>query len=313
MRSVLFCCQALLPDDYPHRRLLTLLLGLSTLWCCTTPRGTQSIGAGQPAGPLNWTLDGWVKPADNPILQPTDTLVFDDPVSDTRLSWAAADLFNPGAIAKGDSVYLFFRAEDDAAAELGYRTSRVGLAVSADGLHFRADARPVLYPDPEDEQASFEVPGGCEDPRVVLLPDGRYLMLYTAWNREVARLSAATSTDLRHWTKHGPVFAEAFEGRFLDLWTKSGSVVCEPNEQQTLQAVHIQGRYWMYWGDAVVGIAHSEDGLQWTPVLDHNDELQEARADARSHVLERTDQPRRRTALRLRLCALQRPRRAQAA
>jgi len=189
-----------------------------------------------------------------------------------EVAWQRADVFNPGAVTAGDSVYLLFRAEDNPDVGLGYRTSRVGLAASADGLNFVRDAIPVLYPD-EDSMADYEWPGGCEDPRVIHHPEGGFLMYYTAWNQDVARLSAARSPDLRSWTKHGPVFESAYGGRFHDTWTKSGSVVCSVNARGELIATKLDGRYWMYWGDAIVGIAHSENLLDWTPVLNPDGSL----------------------------------------
>ncbi len=105
------------------------------------------------------------------------------------------------------------------------------------------------------------------------LPDGRYLMLYTGWNQETARLCAATSEDLETWTKHGPVFQEAYGGKFHDTWSKSGSVVCEQKDDGRLVATKIKGKYWMYWGDAVVGLAHSDNLLDWTPVVNADSTL----------------------------------------
>ena len=217
-------------------------------------------------------LDDLYKPTENPILTPDFSYTFRDPLADTLVRWQRADVFNPGAVVRGDSVYLLFRAEDNPHAILGGRTSRIGLAASADGLHFERRPEPVLYPA-DDNNREFESPGGCEDPRVVELPDGRYLMLYTAWNQDVARLCAATSTNLTVWEKHGPVFREAYGGRFHDTWTKSGSVVCEQQADGRLVATQIDGKYWMYWGDAVVGLAYSDDLLDWTPVLNDDGSL----------------------------------------
>ena len=218
-------------------------------------------------------ITGWDKPEANPVLSADSTYRFVDPHSGAGVAWQRADVFNPGAVTQGDSVYLLFRAEDDPAARLGHRTSRIGLAASADGLAFVRDAQPVLYPDPDDASAAYEYPGGCEDPRVVRTPEGRFLMHYTAWNRDVARLSVATSDDLRTWTKHGPAFEHAYGGRFHDTWTKSGSVVCGLDDDGHLVAAEIDGRYWMYWGDAVVGLAYSDDLLDWTPVLNADSTL----------------------------------------
>jgi predicted GH43/DUF377 family glycosyl hydrolase len=93
---------------------------------------------------------------------------------------------------KDGKVFLFFRAEDNPAAAIGGRTSRIGLAWSEDGIHFTRAPGPVLYPD-RDAFQQYDYPGGCEDPRVVEAPDGRYIMAYTSWNGQTARLSIAVS------------------------------------------------------------------------------------------------------------------------
>ena len=135
-----------------------------------------------------------------------------------------ADVFNPAAIVKDNKIHVLFRAEDNPDAILGRRTSRIGLATSEDGIHFDIYPEPVLYPDSGDF-LQYDYPGGCEDPRVVVTEEGLYVMAYTAWNQDVARLSIAFSRDLIHWEKKGPAFATAYEGKFLDLWSKSGSII----------------------------------------------------------------------------------------
>ncbi len=249
----------------PPLALLILLLGL--VGCRTAPET-------KPAPPRTSTpwLTGFTKPAENPILRADSSYVFDDPLTGSSVRWQRADVFNPGAVVRGDSVYLFFRAEDNPRATLGRRTSRIGLAASADGIDFVRRPSPVLYPGP-DNNREFEDPGGCEDPRVVELPDGRYLMLYTAYNQQAARLCSATSANLTDWTKHGPVFQDAYGGKFHDTWSKSGSVVCQLDARGHLIATPINGKYWMYWGDAVVGLAYSDDLLDWTPVLNPDSTL----------------------------------------
>lgn len=220
-----------------------------------------------------WLL-GFEKPATNPILLPDSTATFLDPISGGRVAWQRADVFNPGAVVYRDTVFLLFRAEDNPAAGIGGRTSRIGLAWSTDGINFNKYPEPVLFPT-RDDQARYDHPGGMEDPRIVRLEDGRFLMLYTAWNRETARLSAATSTDLKSWTKHGPVFETAYNGQYLDTWSKSGAVVTAL-ENGELRARKINGKYYMYWGELFVNVATSEDGINWVPAVDENGNLQKS-------------------------------------
>lgn len=164
-------------------------------------------------------------------------------------------------------VCLLYRAEDGSGNGIGTHTSRLGLAESDDGLTFKLHAEPVLYPM-DDAQAGYEWPGGCEDPRLVELPEGGYLLTYTQWDRKTARLAVATSPDLRTWTKHGPAFA----GVYRDLWSKAGAIITEIVDDR-LVAARIHGRYWMYWGEGRVYAATSEDGLTWEPVLDEQGEI----------------------------------------
>lgn len=250
----------------------------------TAPTTLMISGSGSP-----W-LTGFTKPPENPILRADSSYIFLDPITNTSVRWQRADVFNPGAVVRGDSVYLFFRAEDNPRAILGRRTSRIGLAASADGINFTRHDAPVLYPD-LDNNRHFEEPGGCEDPRVVQLTDGRYLMLYTGWNQEVARLCSATSTNLTNWIKHGPVFQRAYGGKFHDTWSKSGSVVCKLDAKGHLVATKINGKYWMYWGDAVVGLAHSDDLLDWTPVLNADSTLYDPLPRRPGHFDSRLSEP----------------------
>ena len=217
-----------------------------------------------------WLL-GFKKTAINPIMTADSSFVFNDPITDTLVHWQKADVFNPAAILRNDTIFMLFRAEDNPAAILGGRTSRIGLAYSLDGINFTKYAKPVLFPS-NDEFQKWDYPGGIEDPRVVETPEGNYIMLYTSWNKDVARLSSASSKDLKTWVKNGPVFKNASNGKFLDIWSKSGSVVTELVDGR-LKAKKINGKYLMYWGELFVNLATSEDGLNWEPTLNDSGEL----------------------------------------
>ena len=130
---------------------------------------------------------------------------FTCPLLGTPVAWAAKDVFNPAAVVRDGKVHLLFRGEDAVGPYSG--TSRIGLAVSNDGITFNVEPEPVLYPEPDVWQP-WEWPGGCEDPRVVESPDGGYVCLYTAFDGKASCLSAATSADLpglrRERTPTGP-------------------------------------------------------------------------------------------------------------
>lgn len=128
-----------------------------------------------------------------------------------------------------------------------------------------------MYPD-EDTQKENEWPGGCEDPRIAVTEDGTYVMFYTQWNRKIFRLAVATSKDLVHWTKHGPAFHEAYNGKFKDLKCKSGSIVTKVENGKQVVA-KVNGKYMMYWGERFMNIATSDDLINWKPTLNEKGEL----------------------------------------
>ncbi len=219
----------------------------------------------------SWEMRGFVKPSFNPIMQADSSYTFFCPVKKEMVQWQKADVFNPAAVVRKGKVYILFRAEDIPGTAIGMRTSRIGLAISNDGIHFTKMKDPVLYPD-SSEFLQYDYPGGCEDPRIVEKKDGTYVLLYTSWNRDVARLSVATSPDLVHWKKHGPAFAKAYKGKFLNTWSKSGSVVTKMVNKKIIAAT-VNGKYWMYWGENPMYLAHSENLVDWTPVVNEQQEL----------------------------------------
>lgn len=221
----------------------------------------------------DWSMGPFIRPANaNPILSPDRKTVFFDPMSKKKLAWEAGDVFNPAAAVNNNKIYVLYRAEDESGKGIGKRTSRLGIAESRDGIKMKKRPKPVFYPD-EDEQKEYEWPGGCEDPRIAVTDDGLYLMLYTQWNRKSFRLAVATSKDLVNWTKHGPAFHKAYNGRFKDLKCKSASIVTKiENGKQVIAKVN--GKYMMYWGERFMNIATSDDLVNWEPALNEKGELQ---------------------------------------
>lgn len=220
----------------------------------------------------DWALGGFVRPEKaNPIITPNPSNQFDCPMQDKKIGWEESDVFNPAATVKDGKIYVLYRAEDNSATGIGKRTSRIGLAESEDGIHMKRRKTPVMYPD-KDNMKEYEWEGGCEDPRVTMTEDGLYVMAYTSWNRKVARLCIATSHDLVKWEKHGPAFAKAYNGRFKDIFCKSGSMVTTIKDGKQV-LTKIDGKYFMYWGEHAVHAATSDDLVNWTPILDEKNEL----------------------------------------
>lgn len=211
--------------------------------------------------PSDWVLGPFTKlDAANPVLGPCEDARWDCGLAGS-VAWEAKDVFNPAAVVRDGVVHLLYRAEDRVGKHLG--TSRIGLARSADGLVFERERSPVLFPA-DDAQRRYEWEGGTEDPRVCATEEGGYLLTYTAYDGEKARLCVATSPDLRNWTKHGLAFKS-----MPDLWGKAGSVVCRV-EGERLVATRIGGKYWMYWGESYVFAATSDDLIDWNPVVHPN-------------------------------------------
>lgn len=148
----------------------------------------------------------------NPVLVPEDV-----PFA------KCSGVFNAGAVADARTrrVVLLFRAFE---AETG--RSSIGLAVSADGIHFdEVRDRPALSRvEPYEEW-------GVEDPRVAwLAAEGRYAITYTGHSPAGPRLCLATTDDVldpSRYRRHGPrlatenkngvVFPETIAGRYAVL------------------------------------------------------------------------------------------------
>lgn len=223
----------------------TLLLTAVIFTACTTHTTPATE---------EWQLTGFAK-ADsiNPILSPSAAETFTCPLQQTTIAWSEKNVLNPAAVVKDGKVYLLYRSQDSA------MTSRLGLAVSDDGLHFTKMKEPVLYPD-NDSMKRYEWKGGVEDPRIVEAPDGRYILTYTSYDGKTARLCIASSTNLLHWTKHGLVLNTE---KYKDAWSKSGAIVAEQKDNKII-AAKINGKYWMYFGDTDLFMASSDDLIHWT-------------------------------------------------
>ena len=188
----------------------------------------------------------------NPIMKPDSSQVFDCPISKKSIQWEARNVLNPSAIVKDGKVYLIYRAQDAAG------TSRIGVAISEDGLHFNKMPTPVLYPD-DDSLKKYEWHGGIEDPRVVETEDGSYMLTYTSYDGKTARLCFAFSKDLLHWEKMGPVLKNE---KYINAWSKSGAMVVEEKNGKMVTA-KVNGKYWMYYGDTDIFMASSDDLKNW--------------------------------------------------
>jgi predicted GH43/DUF377 family glycosyl hydrolase len=218
----------------------------------------------------SWVIGPFFRPSEAPVIEPNKFYYFTDPISREKTFWDAGHTFNPAAtISPGGDVAVIFRAEDDSGKDvIGGHVSRLGLALSTDGLSFTVEGAPVLTMA-DDDQKENEYPGGVEDPRIVIAPDGTYVMTYTQWARDKGHCTVgiATSKSLEIWKKWGPAFGNAVDGQHNQLNYKSAGILTELHNGR-VRAVRLHGKYWMYWGEVHIHLATSTDLIHWTPVLD---------------------------------------------
>jgi predicted GH43/DUF377 family glycosyl hydrolase len=156
-------------------------------------------------------------------------------------------------------------------------TSRIGMAISEDGLNFKKMPEPIFFPDEDtmkvyewnykkgtteqknSEACYFCYFDGVEDPRIVQSDTGDYIMTYTSYDGKTARLSIASSKDLLTWVKHGLVLNSE---KYKDTWSKAGAIV-STLQGNNMVAKKIDGKYWMYFGDTNIFMAYSEDLIHW--------------------------------------------------
>src|SRR5438477_1629721 len=251
------------------RYFFVIIAGLAFFCCDIPPQQKKNGNAPDTHADKTWILPFIKADAVNPILIPDSTKEFYCPVRRQKIKWEEKDVFNPAAVVRHDTVFLLYRAEDKIGRFAG--TSRIGLAWSTDGLHFTRLPEPLIYPD-NDSSKKYEWEGGCEDPRIAEADNGTYYLTYTGYDGDKARLMVAYSRDLYHWIKHGLAFANAGNGKYINEWSKSGSIVCTYKDGNVL-ATKINGKYWMYWGDTDIFIATSDDLIHWVPVEDNGGKL----------------------------------------
>jgi predicted GH43/DUF377 family glycosyl hydrolase len=193
-----------------------------------------------------WALGPFAKHTGNPILSPTpgawDCGRYDGGVHN-------------GSIIVRDGVFNYvYRGERpidiSINSEIDYICD-IGLATSDDGIHFVKDnAHSPFFRNGDDRRYSYE------DVSLVEY-EGPYYLFCNQWDWErmhdcrVSGTFVATSTDLRHWTKHGIVFPDATRTH------RNGVVLQNPRNEP----VRVNGQFVMYINDGL--IAYSDDLLHW--------------------------------------------------
>lgn len=149
--------------------------------------------------------------------------------------WEALNVFNCGVVHHNDLFHMFYRAQG-----VDY-VSRIGYALSQDGVHFNRLEQPLLSPHDEWETR------GVEDPRITYLADeGRFVMAYTAYSPRGVTPMFAESTNLITWRRLGPL------------------VTGEDNKDHVLFPHRIGGRYvTLHRRPPSIWLASSQDLVHW--------------------------------------------------
>jgi len=170
----------------------------------------------------------------NPILLP-------DPTSD----WETYNVFNPSVIYHNGLFHMHYRAQG-----LDW-VSRIGYAVSVDGIYWNRLRRPVL--EPQDASDSR----GLEDPRVTAI-DGVFFMAYTAYGSEFHGQGEPTHAG-------GGILPMFARSKNLISWERIGPLVTgEDNKDHVLFPRRINGRYVaLHRRSTQVWLAESHDILIW--------------------------------------------------
>jgi predicted GH43/DUF377 family glycosyl hydrolase len=169
---------------------------------------------------------------------PNNPLLVPDPSS----PWESHSIFNPSVITHNNIFHMHYRAQ-------GHDLiSRIGYALSQDGVNWDRSPDPILKPENDRELK------GVEDPRVSEI-DGFFYMAYTAYSgigplEDALTPMFARSDDLLSWRRIGPLVQGennkdhfllpkmlnnhfvAFHRRWPDIWiAESEDLVNWPEEK----------------------------------------------------------------------------------
>lgn len=145
------------------------------------------------------------------VRHPQSPVLYPNPLN----QWEALNVFNCGVVQHNGLFHMFYRAQG-----VDY-VSRIGYAVSTDGLRWNRLQQPVLAPHQGRDDYR-----GVEDPRITPL-EGRFYMTYTAFGASSFFPMIARSDNLIQWEDLGPferaenkdhvLFPEKINGRYVIL------------------------------------------------------------------------------------------------
>jgi predicted GH43/DUF377 family glycosyl hydrolase len=148
--------------------------------------------------------------------------------------WENLNVFNAAVIHSRGLFRMLYRAQGD-----DY-VSRLGYAVSTDGLDWLRLDKPVFTPEGEYEGR------GVEDPRVTQLGETSYV-LYTGYSYHGTRVCLASTENFLIWRRHGVILPDQDDKDAALFPEKIGSRYCMLHR--------IPDDIW---------IAYSEDLVHWT-------------------------------------------------
>ncbi len=181
-----------------------------------------------------------VRAKENPILEPGDRW------------WDNQFVFNPAVVEVDGRVHMLYRAHGED------HLSRLGHAVSDDGIHFTRKPDPVLEGHVDDALERL----GVEDPRATRLDDGYVYVTYTAASVEpVAFPNTGRPSDETPWR----VRVAMSRTRDFETWERFGVVIPQYNSKNAvLFPRKVGGRYAMLHRVAPdIWIAWSDDLREW--------------------------------------------------
>jgi predicted GH43/DUF377 family glycosyl hydrolase len=109
--------------------------------------------------------------------------------------WESRYVFNCAVVKTDGLFHMLYRAQGED------MVSRIGYAISDDGIHFNRMEKPVFSPSSQEELL------GVEDPRITKI-DNRFYMTYTAYSPEGVRISLSATNDFIRWERFGVIIPE---------------------------------------------------------------------------------------------------------